>query len=342
MNRTVVEYFEHYSLSHITQFINLYLTQTNFGRMIIGKDDLILIKPNLVTPAHPESCITTHPILIEAIVVNLIKRGYRNIGIGDSGIEMETNKFSVCGIYHICEKYGCKPLDFDSDKMSYIESAENKLLKKLPVPECVTRAKVIINVPKAKTHQGYFYTGAVKNLYGLIYGNCKREIHKIAQNKDVFEDIIADIWKTFSPKINIMDSIDTMDGRGPISGNRKHLGMVLAGDSALALDIAFLKKMGTSETEIGYIRKCIGITNDLVSCVNDPRDRSTFSWDWPSNFISQYPVIINEKCRKCSACERICPQNAISFDGLRFYFNYDRCIKCYCCLEACRTGAIIR
>ncbi len=48
---------------------------------------------------------------------------------------------------------------------------------------------------------------------------------------------------------------------------------------------------------------------------------------------------INENCRLCSACIRICPAGAISeMEGA--YFINDKCIKCYCCLESCKYNGI--
>ena len=48
------------------------------------------------------------------------------------------------------------------------------------------------------------------------------------------------------------------------------------------------------------------------------------------------------KCKKCSACQRACPANAISGERGKTAFSIDRlkCIKCGSCMATCRFGAV--
>jgi NADH:ubiquinone oxidoreductase subunit F (NADH-binding) len=54
--------------------------------------------------------------------------------------------------------------------------------------------------------------------------------------------------------------------------------------------------------------------------------------------------IVPDKCRKCSACARKCPVNAISGTPGKTVFEIDtaKCIKCGSCIAACRFGAVIK
>ena len=53
-------------------------------------------------------------------------------------------------------------------------------------------------------------------------------------------------------------------------------------------------------------------------------------------------AIINENlCKKCDACKKICPQNAILEDIKSNYVKRKRCIGCGKCLKVCKHGAII-
>ena len=42
----------------------------------------------------------------------------------------------------------------------------------------------------------------------------------------------------------------------------------------------------------------------------------------------------------CGECENYCPAKAISCNEKRIYFDYDKCIQCYCCIEVCPHGEL--
>ena len=53
--------------------------------------------------------------------------------------------------------------------------------------------------------------------------------------------------------------------------------------------------------------------------------------------------IIQEKCRRCTLCQRNCPVDAISGDREQgFWINEEKCIRCGKCFEVCKFGAIKR
>lgn len=54
-------------------------------------------------------------------------------------------------------------------------------------------------------------------------------------------------------------------------------------------------------------------------------------------------TILEDKCKGCSACSRICPVGAISGTVKNpFKINWDKCIRCGACLNTCKFKAIIR
>jgi Pyruvate/2-oxoacid:ferredoxin oxidoreductase delta subunit len=65
------------------------------------------------------------------------------------------------------------------------------------------------------------------------------------------------------------------------------------------------------------------------------------------NRLVPRPVIVKEKCVTCGICVNMCPARPKAvdwFDGDTSKpptYNYDRCIRCYCCQEVCPEGAIV-
>ncbi len=53
--------------------------------------------------------------------------------------------------------------------------------------------------------------------------------------------------------------------------------------------------------------------------------------------------IIEDKCRGCTLCSRICPAGAISGELKKPHtIDPDKCLKCGACIEKCKFGAIIK
>ena len=60
----------------------------------------------------------------------------------------------------------------------------------------------------------------------------------------------------------------------------------------------------------------------------------------PPQVVMQRPAVDPVKCRLCGECWRVCPAKAITPYARMIGFDYDRCIRCYCCLEVCPEAAI--
>ena len=56
--------------------------------------------------------------------------------------------------------------------------------------------------------------------------------------------------------------------------------------------------------------------------------------------LVQRPVADAGTCRLCGECWRVCPAKAITPYARMIGFDYDRCIRCYCCVEMCPHGAL--
>lgn len=58
--------------------------------------------------------------------------------------------------------------------------------------------------------------------------------------------------------------------------------------------------------------------------------------------LLQYNVL-DDKCRGCTACARVCPAGAISGKVKEAHvIDHNKCIKCGACIEKCKFGAIVK
>jgi uncharacterized Fe-S center protein len=53
------------------------------------------------------------------------------------------------------------------------------------------------------------------------------------------------------------------------------------------------------------------------------------------------PNHISSKCRKCHACEKVCPCNAIHVSEKGVDIDEKNCAGCECCIETCPSGALM-
>jgi len=53
--------------------------------------------------------------------------------------------------------------------------------------------------------------------------------------------------------------------------------------------------------------------------------------------------VINEKCKGCTLCIKVCPTNAITGKVKELHvIDQEKCVKCGVCVEKCKFGAIIK
>jgi len=53
--------------------------------------------------------------------------------------------------------------------------------------------------------------------------------------------------------------------------------------------------------------------------------------------------VINDKCRGCTMCSKVCPVGAISGVVKQLHvIDQDKCVKCGVCMDKCRFAAIVK
>ncbi|MFX1366361.1 MAG: DUF362 domain-containing protein [Promethearchaeota archaeon] len=332
----------------------------------------ILLKPNLLT-AKKNAC--TQPSFLEGVITYLNEKGVsiENVSVGDSPGQQGKSASDVAekvGILEICEKYGVKFVDFESDT-PLIEKIEGALrLKQIRVAKAVKECDILINLPRLKSHIEATMTGAIKNYWGIIQGGLKAQYHLLGKTAEQFGEVLADnfswVVKNKPNRLIIYDLQNIMEGRfGPGGGSMKQWDLLLAGTDELALDIVALE-IGKVKTKIvphvkNAIERKLGVGNleeiEILGMSLEQAKNQTPKFNVPGNnftsvisfmtghigykIIKKIPNLIKNRCVKCGQCADICPANAIKFiDGNYPMFLRKKCISCLCCSELCPQNAI--
>ena len=136
---------------------------------LIKPQEKILLKPNLLKKSETEKAVITHPAVMGAFALLLKEAGYEKIKAGDSCGTGTTKKImQASGMDLALERHQVEIVDFDEGVRR--EYPEGKQAREFMMASQVEEADAVINLCKMKTHQLERITGAVKNMYGCIYG----------------------------------------------------------------------------------------------------------------------------------------------------------------------------
>jgi len=319
----------------------------------------VLVKPNLLMGIDPEHGVTTHPEVVRA-VIRILKEINCKVFLGDSpsvwGDEIENidRVYDITGMKLVCAEEGVELVRFNQRRMR----------QKFPLTSWLDDCDYLVNIPKFKTHNLTTLTGAIKNLFGLVPGTYKMELHKDYFRPQSFAGILVDIYREVRPSLNIIDGIIAMEGDGPATGGKlRSLNLVLAGQDAVAVDAVMARIMGIEPQDVLTTKEAalrgLGLADTKrITCLGEKLEDlkiKPFLLPVPSllerkiprpviglamRLIKYYPCIERDNCVACATCIKACPKKAISISEGRILFDYSRCISCFCCHEACPHSAI--
>jgi uncharacterized protein (DUF362 family)/ferredoxin len=334
----------------------------------IRPGDRILLKPNLLVASAPESAVTTHPAVFQAVVRHLREAGAL-LTYGDSpAFGRSVGAARRGGLLEVAGREGVPLADFAPART--VSFPEGQLIKQFTVAEAVLDADGVVSLPKLKTHGLMRITGAVKNQFGCIPGTRKGEFHARMTTVDRFGQMLVDLNRLLRPRLFVMDGIVAMEGNGPRGGDPRPLSVLLASSDPVAIDATVCLLVGLDPslvTTITWGEKWDLGTASAIEYVGDPVnslavpdfviDRSPLSTTGAPGFLSRVaknvvvprPVIDPQLCTRCGTCVTMCPvePKAVEFPpyGVRGgdlvpEHHYSRCIRCYCCQEMCPERAI--
>jgi len=317
-----------------------------------------LIKPNLLLAKEPEFGIDTHPEVVRAVIKVLKEIGCA-IYLGDGPCIWGAQADNADEVY---EKSGIKKV-CEEESIELVTFERKRWRKKFPLTDWLDKCDCVVNIPKFKTHNLTTLSGAIKNLYGLVWKTYKTELHKKYFEVEEFSKIIVDIYEETKPVLTVIDGIVAMEGDGPAtSGKLRNVGLLLTGNDCVALDSVLASIMGIEPTDVLTTREAsrrgLGIADiKSISILGEKlEDVKIKDFLLPSTslklklpkpildlgrkLIRYYPCIDQDNCIKCASCINACPNKAITIKKNGIVFDYSKCIACFCCQEACPNAAI--
>lgn len=327
----------------------------------------ILLKVNLLMKRTPEEATTTHPAFVEALGKILLAFGVKVI-IGDSP-GGPFNEKSLLGIYKTCGF-----ADILCDGMILNENYESRnhycqdaiMIKNLETIDVLHEVDAVISVSKLKTHGMTKFTGAVKNMYGIVPGLKKAEYHYTLPSIEDFSQMLVDVCLHANPILSFMDGIVAMEGAGPSGGDPREVGVILASTSPYHLDMVACQTVGIDPMEVPTIKRSLErgfikeTFNDIVMVMEPYQKYFVDDFKIPSisgvgllknkvprwvdkivdYVIKPKPVVHFKTCIGCGECAVCCPAHTIEMINRKPIIHLNDCIRCFCCQELCPAKAI--
>jgi uncharacterized protein (DUF362 family)/Pyruvate/2-oxoacid:ferredoxin oxidoreductase delta subunit len=360
-NKISVRRCKEYDLHEVYDLICDIYTKTD-GPEVNGKR--VLLKPNILSDNDPSQCVTTHPVVMEAMIRFLQSKGATVLAGDSPAVHKKGFRAERSGISRACEITGAEWVDF------LVNPVEKKIGKRnIRIAGIVDNVDLIISLPKLKNHELMYFTGAIKNTLGLVPGFNKAKQHGIYSNRNGFGEFLVDLCEAITPDYFLMDGIMGMEGPGPgTKGIPVATGVLLGSTNPLIMDIVASKIAGynplvipTSKTAF-FRKKWLRSEGDIIYDGPEPEEIKTENFrripiSGNSNSglrfvlgrtrltrrLERRPVFLHERCTGCGICVDICPTDAIH--PLPSNMNHvvltdSKCIRCFCCAEACNDNSV--
>ncbi len=220
---------------------------------IKGKN--VLLKPNLVE-FSPQTPVNTNPVFVAAALEAFQSLGAKTVGIaeGPGHRRMTLDMADAAGFFQAIPKFEDNFTDLNIDSVHPVcLSKPFSTLSELYLPQTVLACDLLVSLPKMKTHHWTGATLAMKNLFGVIpgsiYGWPKNVLHWAG-----IDESVADLQQLFLRQFCLVDGIEGMEGNGPILGNSKASGVIVAGADPPSVDATCCRIMKIDPAKVRYLQ----------------------------------------------------------------------------------------
>jgi uncharacterized protein (DUF362 family) len=200
-------------------------------RRFIGRQDVVVLKPNIAWDRTPEQAANTNPEVVAEVVRQCWQAGAKRVIVTDASCNEPRRCFHRSGIQAAARAAGAEVLLPDPELYTEVDLG-GVVLKSWPVFTPFLEADKIINLPIAKHHGLVGVTLGMKNWYGILGGQRNRLHQQIHQS-------LADLANFMLPTVTLMDCYRILLRNGPTGGNLEDVVLkktLVASTDPVALD----------------------------------------------------------------------------------------------------------
>ncbi|NCB63415.1 MAG: DUF362 domain-containing protein [Clostridia bacterium] len=220
---------------------------------MIEAGSTVVLKPNAGHAAPPELAVCTHPETVRAVIREVKKAGPKRIVIAEAAaVGCDTMEcYEASGIRAVAEEEGVELLDIkrDKDLINVAVRGYRSNIDHVKLPRILLEAEHIINLPILKAHASMVFSGALKNIKGVVQDQVHVQMHQ--QNLTM---AMMDVWWACRADINIMDVMNAASGYSPHTPVPIKLDCVMGSADPVALDRIACELVGIDPDGVDYFR----------------------------------------------------------------------------------------
>ncbi|MCL2444456.1 MAG: DUF362 domain-containing protein [Treponema sp.] len=205
----------------------------------------VSVKPNLVTPKSADNGSTTHPEVVEGIILFLKDFGIQKINIIENSAAGYSTKqaFRICGYEMLSERYNIPLVDLQNDNIVTLKHGNSDIR----ICETALNTEFLINVPVLKAHCQTRLTCCMKNLKGCMPHDEMKRFHTLGLHKPIAA--LNALLKTHYCVVDgICGDLSFEEGGTPVEANR-----IIAGQNPVLIDSYNAELIGYKPDEIDYL-----------------------------------------------------------------------------------------
>lgn len=234
------------------------------GGLQIREGMKVVVKPNVCNAKNPQGMVLTDFAVVEAAINMVREKGCEPLVVESDNIaDTGDNRVRDSGLMAKLDEWGVRFLNLSGDQCVPHRVAGTEIM----IPKTMLEADYVVNLAKMKTCAHTTVTLGIKNLYGCFQEAKKSRLHK------KLDEVLPYLAKTIRTDMTVIDGLTCMEGNGPVVGNPRRMGVILAGSDVVAVDSFCCRLMGFKPEDIGHVANTalLGVGQiDGYEVVGDP------------------------------------------------------------------------
>ena len=292
---------------------------------LIEPNSTVVLKPNAGHAAPPEFAVCTHPETVRAVIREVRKANPKRIVIAESAaVGCDTMEcYEACGITKVAEEEGVELYDIkrEKDLINVAVRGYRSNISHVKLPKLLLEAEHIINLPILKAHASMVFSGALKNIKGVVQDQVHTTMHR--QNLTM---AMMDVWSVCKPDLNIMDVMSAASGYSPHTPTPIELDCVMGSKDPVALDRIACELTGIDPDGVSYFKVAdevgLGTTNqENIELVGDKiEDCQKKMWvPYLEDIRNRWPEYDVHCEGACSSCQALLTLNMETLKAIGIY-----------------------